>query len=345
MGGIGMISLDTIVLDWSDAHTDGIPFTWHPDRFYRTDTEKGGGRVFFEPHDERKPHGMGRFKIEPAVEKAELHLSAKVLLDQYPDGIHENTLERVAHEITRTGLADVTPSHLAGAVLRRADVTRTLRVKNPPRAYTDALWTCTANNRYRAESYEADGIAFKRAARTNNERMIFYDKGRELSLSRNGDFLRAAGTGVHKALEGTLRAEVNLRNFDALRRAAGLRDGRVSLGDMLRSTENPPLEVFDRISTVTPFHTLFDDVERMADAGLTWHQVRKELGDARILELCENELDRVMALVGLTTKGKHTRYKRLYSEKIAARLGTSAGDEKPGRTSQLIQEIRQHLGG
>ena len=274
-----------------------LPFSVKPDLMWRNVDELTGANFALvkKGRDSKVtvPYGLGNIRYSEVAHACDVEFSSKLLLDQYPEGIHAGTFDRVAEVINSTGVLTVCPLGLAEATVTRADVAVNLDL-----GYTrlpeffQALRVLDVNTKYKFDTSHKTTVNIASRNRKASEKMRIYGKRDELTRAKNREFIRAAGSGVFKRLEGVMRFEREANSFKALRQCVepdntDKFDGnRVKLWGLLQSKLNPVADMFDSVAIPGNAFQLFDDIEALREAGYSAQQTVSHLGRIHIARQC-----------------------------------------------------------
>jgi len=135
--------------------------------------------------------------------------------------------------------------------LFKVDVKDDLRLKNEVLTYINAMNLLTAP-KFNKTTYKT-GISFNESIITNPIRFVGYNKGLEISSTKNKDFLKQYPTLINQ-FRDCLRIESNLRKIGTIRKYFGSN----SLIDIL-SHRNLNYEIFNKIvDSQTNFKPIYD---------------------------------------------------------------------------------------
>lgn len=204
-----------------------------------------GGELESEGHRLKKgivrPLGLSSVKI---LERgADIEFNAKLLGDGYVDGISLETVARIAPALRP--IVDVDAKALLSAELFRIDATANIRPRNIRRAIHGVASLGCLNHRYRYLDYGGageQGFEFRSRAKNRKERIIGYDKEREMWRHKRA---QAYALGVEN-FAGVLRVESNIRSREGMRGLLGFEE-TYTFADALNSAKNPNLILFDRV--------------------------------------------------------------------------------------------------
>lgn len=287
----------------------------------------------------KQSHGVNAFTLPSRDAGLVCELSAKVRGNGYTAGITREALPEVAAALTATGVCEVTADDLLEADVKAADPTDLVEVGDGDdlARHLRAFGILQASGGFSVTPYEGEGIALNRMRRGGRDRLILYDKHRQMTRTRAGrdflsDFPKVAGM-----IEGTMRAERHARRIAAVRRCAGRERGRVSLGDLYATPRSPIADLYDEAAAPLTAPVLAGDFLGYVRAGLSPGKAASRVGRDRILAAHEWSLDRVEALLreADAIRGGHrnvSREMKHYREAAAAHF---AGRQDPGEAAAL----------
>ena len=266
--------------------------------------------------------------------------SAKVLGNGYPGGITRERLPELADAIRRTGICpELTPDDLLAADVQSADPTAAVHVgRGNVARHLRAFGMLEASPGFDVTPYDRQGIALNRTRRGGRDRLIIYDKGRELTGTASGRaFLADVSPDVAEWAVGTLRVERHARRLSPVRRCAGRERGRVSMADLFDTARNPVADLYDEAAAPLTAPVVADDFLGYVRAGMSSGKARGRVGADRILAAYGWDLARVEALLREADEvaGGHRnvgREMKHYRDAAAARL---ASRHSPGEATKL----------
>ena len=287
----GALSLDTVRLRLDPG---AVP-EWSRRRFQSRETaDLRTGEVVEHLRLDGAAHGVNRVDVYEDTGVVVVQVSAKALLGDYGRGITTGTLGRLANAVTGTEAVKVTVDALASATVLRADVVEQVWVgPNRIRPVIDALGVLRSHPKLGVVA-RPGSIEIRKAGRGVQDRLIAYDKAKELVCPRNRDFLRDAGAGVLASASGVVRFERNAADFKTLRACSGVLSGPVALSDLLGAPRRPVADLLDRWLAKAPLVALF---EGTATEGTSWGEYERALGRRVVLEACGHDPAGVRAAV------------------------------------------------
>jgi len=280
-------------------------------------------------------YGIKRIEINEKANQVILQGSAKVLKDQYFEGINLNTWERVVKGYNNTGYVKLDPVEvLNNAELFSVDVSANMTMDREPWEYIRALRMLKVNEKYESREYKnpgsksVNGITFRGSQRSFKERQIFYDK--ETDVSREPELRQYVGK-----YRNALRVEMNLQQLRRIRYYFG----QNSLQDVLNSKINANYLLFEKINSKASKNLLqlFDRYE-----GMTLQEVERIMGQDQIIrDICLMDWDMVVQWLKSMQKGNPVRKRKQYRERYL--MLASEGGKLLELNSPLLDELIDKL--
>lgn len=276
-------------------------------------------------------------------------LSAKVLGNGYPGGITRESLPELADALTATGVCEVTAEDLLAADVKAADPTDLVRVgtENVPR-YLRAFGMLQASRGFAVTPYESEGISLNRMRTGGRDRLVIYDKEREMTRTKTGRDFLSEYPAVGGQIVGTMRAERHARRIAPVRRCAGRERGRVLLGELYDTPANPVAELYDEAARPLSAPVVAGDFLGYVRAGLSSGKAASRIGRDRILASMDYDLARVEALLkeADAVSGGHrnvSREMKHYREAAAAHLAGREGASEAAALHALVLDFGRRL--
>lgn len=195
-----------------------------------------------------KPAYIGINTIEIKPDVVRFSVSAKILLEQYSFGININTIDRVLDVINKTGIIKLNSNNLNDYHVHKCDFVANFHTDKPHQDYYNAL-NIVHNPRYRNAMYEKtckNGFAFIGHQSGSNKYMKFYDKGTELSLPCNREFVECVGMErLMMDLQDVIRIEFRAITYKQIRDYSEV--GSNDLESVLLANGNPLHKIFCEI--------------------------------------------------------------------------------------------------
>jgi hypothetical protein len=277
--------------------------------------------------------GLKRIEVDQRKHTLIIEGSAKILHEQYLQGITANTIERVFDQINQTGLITLDiPAAIETGTLLRVDVTKNLQVDKPVSEYVGALGLIPVNDKYRIDTYTTESIVFNGRQISFKERQTFYDKAAEVKKDKEiQGYFRSFGK------KNIFRAETNLAQLKRIRHYFGTNN----LQDVLKQPVNPNYLLFDKITHRAPNEVLqlFDEYQ-----GISLYMIEKTEGRKKIIQQLQMDMVLIDRFLKEHIKGNISRYKKEYRQVLTGMLQT-AGLKKHdiGYYTKLINELKTKL--
>ena len=280
---------------------------------------------------ETRQVGVSIFKYTPESDTALLKVSAKVLGDDYFEGINLKTLDRFARSFNGSNFS-IKPSWIDDAYVQSVDVTKNLKPADIKKAISD-LNLLGLNHHYKISSYRSS-VIFDPKAKGDNSRIQFYDKTVELMTAKNKSFIKTLSPKTVNQFLGVLRCERNIRNFADIRESFAVDD--LKLLDVLSSKEKPCLNMFNKITKVQL--PLFS-VNSAYASYHKWTDIEKAYGMDRIIQDCNYDLDVIMIAVRQYVKGNPSRYRAKYRERIAVLKASNSESSLTKSLEEILYQL------
>lgn len=256
-------------------------------------------------------HGFNSFHINNLKNEVVFSTSAKILKENYYDGISLNTIEQFHHNIEKSGLCKIHVCDLLehGKVLT-VDNTTNIELDSLRKSVDAVVRHGSINGSYEIDHYrETNGYVARRKVKSYKERQIGYCKIADFNKADSKAFNLDHPQAIRRFTKNTLRVESNCTSFKRIRDTYNILDTR--LGTVLNSTENVNLKLFQKIISKGKQLDIFGDYFD----GMSLPEIAKEIGYKGILARFENDLISAKLWIRTTyTKGKHYYYYRLLDD-------------------------------
>jgi hypothetical protein len=311
-----MVKFDTLKLKFSSDVIEDINL----DFFYSVEKKTMEDDLLSKKLVLAKQSYLGLKNIEfnclgkDTIAEGVIELSAKILKQNYYDLINKNTIEQVVDNLNSYNFVKFDKYRFIDTVeVCRADVTENLKVSRDVGEYISLLQTCNVNPKYRVERYKNEAIVFKKNVISYKERMIFYDKYKELSK----DTIEARLLNIEK-FRNVLRCENNIASFDRLRKNFDLQGEKIFLKELLESKKQVNYETFSKIINANNQLLMKMNSEEFQNMGL--YQIEKRLGQEFIIMCFDFDLNRVFEFLKSKNKSRpqayncFRQYKKIWQE-------------------------------
>lgn len=235
---------------------------------------------------------IGLKNIEVTTNNLLIELSAKILKENYYEGINKNTVSQMVDNINGCKSIKLnTNKFLDSAKVLRCDVTDNLKVKNNVNDYLSLLNTYKVNSDYLVSFYNrkaGSSIVFDRNVKSYKERLTLYDKEKE--IYRDKELIKLFDQEALNRFNNVLRCEQNIVSFSKIREK--LHINSIDLKDVLNSKELVNYNTFTKITKENKVLTLFNSYK---DKDLKY--IIRLYGMRFIIELCEYDFSLIKQLI------------------------------------------------
>lgn len=320
-----------------------------------TDYKKGSFRQKFDTDHETgdivsssiyaNSLGLGIKNVTINERKGLFHLetSAKVLGDQYREGINLNTIERVLDEVNKTGIVSINKNEFIeiGKFLR-LDVTDNIKIEGAKDGdIVDSLMALKSNMKYQVTPYKKQknyGAVFNGTAKTFRERVIFYSKMHDIRKDKK--LLDAVPYNhLEKEFSKVWRVESNMAEFRKIREHLGVLD--TGIQSVLNSTAKVNYNLFKKIQK----HELQLELFCLDDPTKSMGDVIKDWGYRYIIEHCCYDIHIIESILLKKCKGRNGQFyrERAEFEKRITRMLTEQNMDATNMQTPLIKIIEELL--
>ena len=235
--------------------------------------------------------GLKSIEVNPTANKVVIETSAKILKDNYLQGINVNTIEQYVDSINSTNLIHIKRAKIDQAQLLSVDTTQNI-AWNDRTSFSDLIHSiqlCSVNPKYSNDLFNErnnKGLVFTGNQKSIKCRMIIYDKYTELIAKKENKLFLESCNNPNKLLnqaKGIIRVEQNNTSFKAIRTRLKVADNNIV--NVLNSNENPNLKLLD---TITSLHSLeqLELFERYRNKQMTIGEIVRMEGMRNIIEKC-----------------------------------------------------------
>ena len=292
--------------------------------------------------------GLKNISISKRNYSTEIELSSKILKENYKDLIHKNNIELVVKKINDLGAVQFdTNEFIDSALVHRIDITNNLKPETSIVKICRDLFIYSTANKYKVERADTNtGLTVNGIARSNKERMIFYDKFEELNRNIKTNRILKQSININD-FTGVLRVENNLRSYADIRSAFGLSSGKtLFLKDLLSSRKkvnyNSFVKMFDLNNTDNlDFALLNERKVFIRDLDLEargFANYQKLVGNRQIVINCDYNIKLIYYVVKSKVKGNaHSAYIPMFKKLIKEMRCEILGD------IQSINEVTELL--
>ena len=288
-----MIALDSIKIQIPNECI--MSYSDNDARIHTSDKSIGG----VHHYTLREQKGLKNFGIKSQTmfaDKFNLHISAKVLLDDYSKGISLNTIEQAFDNISKVSLFEIDKNKaIEQGHLLTCDVTQNIKPMYDPVDCVEAMLLMKTARNTTIDTWTKrhnTGCAIDRSIKSEKRRLIMYDKIKELMLKSSRHFLFNCKDGkqVQNSFKDVLRVEQNLTSLKSMRKQFKTID--TGLLPILKSVENPNHNVLSKVMNDAKQIDIFNEI----DYNMTANEFVKFKGLERILRECHYDFDMIRVL-------------------------------------------------
>lgn len=248
-----------------------------------------------------------------------IECSSKILKQDYFNMITQDSLEQFIDQINYSQLIQFDKNRfIDSASVLSCDITKNIQLENNASVlnYLSSVAILPIGDKHNVGYYKSignKGVTWNGKQTSFKERMTFYSK--ELDVKRDKQLQKYLTSNQLKQFDNVLRTETNFTQFATIRKYTN--SNSLLLQDILSSTENPNLLLFDKITQRINFDVdlrLFTEWE-----GMTLQQIEKLEGSKNIVKLLGGDMTKIRAFLESKVKGKISRYIKYYRD-IAYKL-------------------------
>lgn len=235
--------------------------------------------------------GLKSIEVNPGANKVIIETSAKILKDNYLQGINLSTLEQYTDTINSTGLIHIKRANIDQAQILLADTTQNI-AWHEKTSFSDLIHSiqlCSVNPKYSNDLFNErnnKGLVFTGNQKTIKCRMIIYDKYTELIAKKDNQVFLKTCSNPNKLInqaKGIIRVEQNNTSFKAIRTRLNISDNNIL--SILNSKENPNYKLLDAITSLHSVEQL-ELFERYRNKDMTIGEIVRMEGMRNIIEKC-----------------------------------------------------------
>jgi len=269
-------------------------------------------------YNQGKPYSLF-VHLTPALNKAVIEFSGKILLDNYPKLISFETINQCLQNINRLGFCKLQIEDIINdSELVKCDITKDIELNLKSNIKKVIISQLSNQQKFITRKYSTTGYTVNKDVKTKKYqlRLSLYDKHEELLISGNSDFLNLLvdPKTIINYFEKKYRIETNLITKVQIRKYLGLADN--TLVNALKSNANPLLEIFNQIFD----SNLKDITGESKTRNLYDYESLNQLKDCLIVKACDNDLNKVHNVLNHylavnTNKRKYNaRFRKLLNE-------------------------------
>lgn len=297
-----MISLDTV--KFSVPFSD-VSFNPGSDHWLHTPPKnKGGLEVTSDTWSANTPMpGLKSILVEPGKDKVTYEVSAKILRDDYLQGINLNTLDQVIDTINNTGLTDI--KSVSNAECYRIDTTQNIEwVNTKPIDLILALQVNSLNPGFDNIIYDSKfekSIKYVAKTKSISTRLTCYYKYLEIIQAKNKPFLESCNR-PGKLIEKTqtiMRLEQNTTALKEMRSRLCIDDN--NLMSVLNAKANTNYTLLKKITSVDSVEQL-EFFQRWQGQDITPGEIFTRIGKEGVIKSCNYDSKLIIAWLKSKTK-------------------------------------------
>lgn len=261
--------------------------------------------------------------------KTTIDLSAKVLGMNYREGINCNNIDFVLDEVQKEYAISFNKNEFMDNVeCRRSDVCNNIPIKKGAGGYIKALNLIVPSQKIQKCSFTDESIIFHRNVKTYKERLIVYNKVRELSKAKNKDFVGIYGEDVLRTFGNTLRVEANVMGKGYVRTAQRLfGTNDVKLASILNSDRNVCYQIYKRMIEENSNRNEIKFYDNMLEQYDTLSNMIKMEGMVSIVKRLDGDWTAIKELI-MRFAQRSSKYKPSAALKTFRRLADQHSREK-----------------
>lgn len=279
-----------------------------------------------------KNNGVKSICLDKLSGNVFLEMSAKVLNKEYFELININTIEKVFENVNSKAIQFNINKAIDSAKVLKCDVTNNLKVNKDITEYINALSQLKYNYNYDVNEYKNESIIFRGNKKTVKDRLIFYDKFKELQTFKNKEFIRDFTIQDLNKFKNILRVETNLTKHRQMRKIFNTKE--LKLVDILKSEKKVNFNMFSKVKEKEI--TLFNEHKEMS-----LQQIENRKGTEYIIKQLGYNMKLIRKFIRERIKGNiYSRYIPKYKQVLNEMLVEQKGYKQE---CILIKEIESLL--
>jgi hypothetical protein len=253
-----MIRLDSCHIE---VNSESLNYL-HKDSFTHKPQYRNGN-IISDCYELKTPMpGIKSILFDNIHQSLKLQFSAKVLNDDYFQGINKNTIHNAIDNINQIGIIDIDVNKLIdGGIFHNIDSTNNVNMgmydlPNEWKGICSSLAIAKNNSLFDVHTYNRfnnKGIVYKGNQTSQKNRLIIYDKFTELNTTKNKDFLNSCKNPLImlNSAKNILRVESNQTSHKAIKDR--FLTTSTIVNEVLNSSAMPNIYMLDKITQ--PHHT------------------------------------------------------------------------------------------
>jgi len=279
-------------------------------------------------------------------------ISAKALREHYIKLINKNTLELLIDKIVETGVMKIDKNKFIDtASVLKCDTTTGIFPSNTLDKIFPVLETYGINSRYECKGFPrcnpSETIYFNKINKAGkiDGKLTFYDKRKELYLSRNKKLREILGNNKVNEFNNMLRVETKLTTFKGMRKAFNINDSllqidnSILLKDILVSKENVN---YGNYKTIIDNENVLIDLFNKCDKHKKLYLLEKSYGVRGLIEYLNYDLKSIRLFLRRISPTNITQNMQRYEREIME-IQKENNDLSIGESEKCIKEIGELL--
>ena len=288
-------------------------------------------------------YGIGQTKVNE--DSVLLNLSAKVLLDNYLEGINQNTIAQAFENYNKVSnvMLDIDKA-LEGQFLT-CDSFQMIKPKYSISDCINSLTLLRTNNNFDVQLYEKkhnEGAVLTHQIKTEKRRLILYNKHIELMLKGQSKFLASckAPAKILSATKGQLRVEQNNSSLRSIRNR--FMATTPTIMGVLQSAENPNYNFMQKYTSSIKQLDIFNTTYKSIDSCL------KDFGRIGLLKECNYDFAIIktylMQNIGVSKRQINRQIKQIKETYKNLQVKKDLKDKNPYFITNHILELIKEAG-
>ncbi len=264
-----MIRLDSCTIS---VKSDAIKYVDLHSFIHKPQIEKGN--VISDIYQLKTPMpGINSIIVDERNELLKLQFSAKILLDNYFQGINKNTIHNAIDNINQLGIIDVDVNKVIdNGNFQNIDNTNNVNMgwydmQSRWKEFITSMSIAKNNSLFSTHTWNRSnnkGIEYRGGQTTKKNRFIMYDKFIDLTQPKNQQFLSACSNplALLNSSKNILRIESNTTNFSTIRERC--KTTTTNVNEVLNGMGMPNIYMLDKITQpnkVNQMQMMFDEYD------------------------------------------------------------------------------------
>lgn len=280
--------------------------------------------------------GVKNIVINQKTGAIDFEVSSKLLGSEYKNLINKNNVELLVENINKLGVIELDKNEFVdSALVHHLDITSNLKPQRNIEKICRDLHIYSVASKYKLDKAPTNtGLTINARAKSNNERLIVYDKYEELNRNTKANRLLKQQIKIEDFV-GVLRVETNLKRFRNIRDAFNLKKGEaIYLKDILQSSRKVNYNMFSKMFDLSNTDDL--DVSLLNQKKIFidlldgdikgFSRLERLIGRRQIVIYCDYDLEEIKKVIRERVKGNIRSYyvpiyKKLIKEMRAEIIG------------------------